>query len=78
MNMVQWKLKVYITMCYPVSRAKKKGYGGCTPTYKLALLQLVETEKNFSKEIMREQLWKLKRRAGGLALNLPQDLQRTK
>ena len=31
----------------------KKGEGGWTPTQKIALLQLVETEEIFSKEIMR-------------------------
>ena len=37
----------------PARSDKKKGEGRCKYTYKLALMQLVETEKKiFSKEIM--------------------------
>ena len=60
----RWKVKGYITIFTPVMSAKKNGKGLWIPTQKLALLQLVETEKEkFSKEITRERLLKLKRRA---------------
>ena len=51
-------------MYNPVSGADTKVGGGCTPTWKLALQQLVETEKKIcSKGIMREGLLKLESRA---------------
>ena len=41
-------------ICALMRSAKNNGEGVCTNTYKLALLQLVETEKKtFHKEIMR-------------------------
>ena len=54
MKTARWKVKGYITIYTPVMSANKRGEGGYTPTYTLALLQLVETEKIFSKDIMRE------------------------
>ena len=37
--MAQWKLKVSITRFIPVISDMKNVEGGCTPTWKLALLQ---------------------------------------
>ena len=65
MKMVRWKVNCSMSICTPVRSYNNKGEGGWKSTYKLALLQLVENEKILSKEIMREQLMNLKRRAGG-------------
>ena len=46
-------------ICTPGIIDKNKGEVGWAPTQKLSLLQLVETEKSFAKEIIREQLLKL-------------------
>ena len=56
--------KRLIQICTLVRSILKKRKGGWKPTQKLPILQLVETEKKiFSKEIIRGQLLKLKRRA---------------
>ena len=61
MNTSRCKVKGSITICTAVVSAKNKGYEGWTPNYKLALLNLVETDRKiFSKDIMREQLLKIK------------------
>ena len=46
MKTARWKVTVSITRCTPGKSDKKKGEVGYTPTYKLSLLQLVETDKN--------------------------------
>ena len=71
MNMAQREVKGSITRCTPVSSSKKKGEEGCTHTYKLALIQLVGTEKkSFSNKIMRELLLNLKKRANGFGVEI--------
>ena len=55
-----WKVKGFINRCTPESSDKNKGEEILIPTYKIYLLQLVQTDKIFSKEIMRELLLKLK------------------
>ena len=52
-------VRLYL-ICSPVRSAKKKVEGGWKPTYKIYLLQLVETEeKIFYKEIMRGRIMNL-------------------
>ena len=43
MNMERWKVKIYIIRCTPVRIYAESGEVGLTPTYKLVLLQLVQT-----------------------------------
>ena len=57
--------------------SKNRGEVVWTPTYKIALLQSVETEKIFSKEIMRELLLNVKYTPKVLAPKRPQDIQTT-
>ena len=76
--MSRWKVKGCITIFTIERSAKKRGKGRRNPTYKLALLLLVETEKIFSKGITRERLLNLKDVPMVLAWKLPRYLQTTK
>ena len=52
--MARWKKQGPVTIFTPLNSTRNKGEELCTPTYKLALLKLVETEESFSKDIMRD------------------------
>ena len=52
----RWKVNGFITRCTPVRSSRKKEREDEQIPIKLALLQLVETEKIFSKDIMRDRL----------------------
>ena len=49
-----------ISRCNIISSNRNNGEGGCSPTYKLALLNKVEIRESFSKEITRDILKKTK------------------
>ena len=78
MKISRWKVKGCITICTIERSAEKRGEGRWNPTYKLALLLLVETEKICSKGITRERLLNLKDVPMVLAWKLPWYLQTTK
>ena len=51
---VQWKVTGYINRCNPGRSDKKSVEAGWKPTQKIDILKLVETDKIFSRGIMRE------------------------
>ena len=77
-DMAKLKLKGSMTRWTTGRIDKKNGEEGWTPIYKLALLQLVESAKIFSKDIIKVRLLKLKDVLRVLVRGQHQCLQTTK